>query len=51
MLDAYTAGVNTGLTELRALPFEYLLLRQEPLPWRTEDSILVVYAMYLDLPG
>ena len=49
VLDAYTAGVNAGLTELRVLPFEYLLLRQEPLPWRMEDSILVVYAMYLDL--
>ncbi|HUP64004.1 MAG TPA: penicillin acylase family protein, partial [Thermoanaerobaculia bacterium] len=49
ILEAYTAGVNSGLTALDDLPFEYILLRVEPVPWRLEDSILVLYAMYLDL--
>ena len=30
-------------------PFEYLLLRLDPEPWRDEDSILVLYAMYFEL--
>ncbi|HUP65264.1 MAG TPA: penicillin acylase family protein, partial [Thermoanaerobaculia bacterium] len=45
ILEAYTAGVNSGLTALDDLPFEYILLRVEPVPWRLEDSILVLYAM------
>lgn len=48
-LDAYTAGVNAGLAALGDKPFEYLVLRTTPQPWRPEDSILVVYAMTLDL--
>ncbi len=48
-LDAYTAGVNAGLVALGDQPFEYLVLRTTPQPWRSEDSILVVYAMTLDL--
>lgn len=49
VVDAYVAGVNAGLTDLRTPPFEYLLLRRKPRPWRAEDSVLVLYAMYLDL--
>jgi penicillin amidase len=49
ILDAYVAGVNAGLSALRQPPFEYLGLRQTPVPWRPEDSILVIYAMTLDL--
>ncbi len=49
LLDAYTAGVNAGLADLRARPFEYLALRQHPQAWRPVDSLLVVAAMYLDL--
>ena len=49
LLDAYAAGVNAGLADLRARPFEYLLLRQKPRPWRPRDTLLVVAAMYLDL--
>ncbi len=48
-LDAYTAGVNAGLAALGDKPFEYLVLRTTPQPWRAEDSVLVVYAMTLDL--
>ncbi len=46
LLDAYTAGVNAGLKALGDKPFEYLLLRVEPRPWKPEDSLLAVYAMY-----
>lgn len=51
LLAAYSAGVNLGLNDLFARPFEYWLLRQKPKPWHAEDSLLVIYAMYLDLQG
>ena len=51
LIAAYAAGVNAGLAALLAPPFEYLLLRTAPEPWRPEDTPLVVYAMYLDLQG
>lgn len=46
---AYTDGVNAGLASLGEKPFEYLLLQTGPAPWRPEDSILAVYAMFMDL--
>jgi len=49
LLEAYAEGVNAGLAALGARPFEYLLLRQQPRPWRAEDSLLVVFAMWVDL--
>ncbi len=49
LLDRYTRGVNAGLASLDARPFEYFVLRKEPEPWRAEDSLLVVYAMFLQL--
>jgi len=49
VLDAYTAGVNAGLAGLRARPWEYWLLRQQPRPWRPEDSVLVLDSMFMDL--
>ncbi len=49
LLEAYAAGVNTGLAALGAKPFEYLVLRETPQPWRAEDSMLVSFAMWLDL--
>ena len=49
VLEAYAAGVNAGLDGLRARPFEYLVLRQRPQPWRARDSLLAVYTMYLQL--
>ena len=50
-LDRYRDGVNAGLADLRTKPWAYLLLGSEPRPWRSEDSLLVVAAMYLDLNG
>ena len=49
LLEAYAEGVNAGLKSLKVKPFEYLLLGQEPAPWKAEDSALVMFSMYLDL--
>jgi penicillin amidase len=49
ILEAYTAGVNAGLAALPHAPWEYTVLRADARPWRTEDSFLVVYAMWFDL--
>jgi len=49
LLAVYVDGVNAGLQSLRARPFEYWILRASPEPWRQEDSVLVLLAMFLDL--
>jgi penicillin G amidase len=49
LLEAYTAGVNAGLASLKAPPFEYLVLRQDPAAWREEDTFLVVLSMFVTL--
>ncbi len=49
VLTAYTAGVNTGLAALPKIPWEYLVLRTAPQPWREEDALLCIYAMWFDL--
>jgi len=51
LLEAYARGANAGLASLRSRPWEYWVLRAAPEPWRAEDSLLVVYAMFLDLQG
>ncbi|TWT21397.1 penicillin acylase family protein [Luteimonas marina] len=48
-LQAYADGVNAGLSALRARPWPYLLLRQQPQPWQPADTALAGYAMYFDL--
>lgn len=48
-LDRYRDGVNAGLADLAVRPWEYFLLGTQPQPWRSEDSLLVIAAMYLDL--
>jgi len=47
--EAYVAGVNAGLDSLAAKPFEYFILGVSPEPWRREDTVLVVYAMFMVL--
>lgn len=49
LLDAYVSGVNQGLTALPGRPFEYWLLRAAPRLWQPEDTVLAVFAMYLNL--
>jgi penicillin amidase len=47
LLEAYTRGVNAGLKALGEKPFEYLILRGSPAPWKPEDSLLVLFSMFL----
>jgi len=49
LIEAYAEGVNAGLSALSHKPFEYSLLRAEPIPWRSADSLLAIYAMYFEL--
>ena len=51
LLEAYAQGANAALAVLGARPFEYLLLGARPAAWRAEDSLLVVYAQWIDLQG
>ena len=48
-LEAYAEGVNAGLEALSVVPFEYLILRAEPEPWRPEDIVLGNLAMFFEL--
>jgi penicillin amidase len=49
ILGAYVEGVNAGLRELGARPWEYQVLRAEPAVWQLEDSVLAAFSMYLNL--
>jgi penicillin G amidase len=49
ILEKYSKGVNDGLSGLSGRPFEYWLLQATPAPWKPEDSLLAIYAMYFDL--
>ncbi len=49
ILDAYADGVNAGLQALGTPPFEYLLLRQAPVSWTPDDTLLVVLSMFVTL--
>jgi penicillin amidase len=49
LTHAYVAGVNAGLQALGVRPYEYLLLNANPRPWKAEDSVLCVLAMFLTL--
>jgi len=51
LLERYAAGANDGLEALQARPFEYMLTGAAPRPWRGADSLLVIWAMYIDLQG
>lgn len=48
-LTAYTEGVNAGLRALPVRPWQYLVLRASPEPWREVDSLLVAGEMYFML--
>ena len=49
VVEAYAAGVNAGMDALAVRPFEYLVLGAPPEPWRPEDTVLAVMAMYFRL--
>lgn len=46
VVDAYTQGVNDFIKQTTTFPFEFLLLGYRPQPWRPEDSLLAVLAMF-----
>ena len=49
MMVAYVEGVNAGLNGLGAKPFEYFVLGVDPRSWNLEDSVLTIYAMFMEL--
>lgn len=49
LLERYADGVNAGLTNLGTRPFEYWIIGAQPRPWIPEDTIVVVYAMFMQL--
>jgi penicillin amidase len=49
LLEAYVDGVNRGLEALGEKPFEYIVLGVDPVPWRVEDTVLTVFAMFFML--
>ena len=51
LLQAYADGVNAGLAQLAAKPWQYMLLRAEPKPWQPVDSMLVIGEMFWMLQG
>lgn len=48
-LEAYVAGVNAGLADLRVRPWPYFLLGKKPEPWTVTDSALAGFALFFDL--
>src|SRR5471032_2451130 len=51
LLQAYADGVNAGLAQLGARPWQYAMLRAEPQPWKPVDSLLVIGEMFWMLQG
>lgn len=49
LLENYARGVNDAIADFTVAPFEYLLTGGSLKPWKPEDSILVVFSMYMDL--
>ncbi len=49
LIEAYVEGVNAGLSSLPDTPWEYAVTRSAPRPWTAVDTVLVFYAMALDL--
>ncbi|MEM6983046.1 MAG: penicillin acylase family protein, partial [Pseudomonadota bacterium] len=49
LLRSYAQGVNEGLAQVGYPSFEYLITGAEQKPWQSEDSLLVIFSMYLDL--
>ncbi|MFQ3648855.1 MAG: penicillin acylase family protein [Gemmataceae bacterium] len=49
LLDAYTQGVEAGRQTLARLPWEYLLLQADFSPWQSEDTLLVLASMFVQL--
>ncbi|MCB1986522.1 MAG: penicillin acylase family protein [Burkholderiales bacterium] len=49
LLKAYRTGVNAGLDSLAVRPYPYLLTRTQPSEWLKEDTLLVIFSMFVTL--
>ena len=49
LLQRYADGVNLALERAASRPFEYWITFFDPQPWTPEDSLLVIFSMYMDL--
>lgn len=49
LLAAYRIGANQGLNALSIRPYPYLLTRTQPIEWLDEDSLLVIFSMFVTL--
>ena len=49
LLKSYAQGVNEGLAQVGYASFEYIITGATQKPWQSEDSLLVIFSMYLDL--
>jgi len=49
LINTYRDGVNAGLAALNVRPFPYLLTKTKPAAWRSEDTLLVIDAMFFTL--
>ncbi|WP_105170618.1 penicillin acylase family protein [Pseudoalteromonas sp. T1lg24] len=49
ILKRYAQGVNLAQSHIPYSSFEYLLTGASRKPWLPEDSLLVIFSMYLDL--
>ncbi|MDC8444561.1 MAG: penicillin acylase family protein [Nitrosomonas sp.] len=49
LLAVYRAGVNAGLHALTVRPYPYLLTRTQPVEWLEEDTLLVIFSMFVTL--
>lgn len=48
-LQCYSEGVNFGISSMKTMPWELILLGDPMETWKPEDSLLVGYAMYVSL--
>jgi penicillin amidase len=51
VLQAYSAGVNAYISQMKRRPFEFLALGYQPEPWSIEDCLLAVLTMFQLLCG
>lgn len=49
LLTVYRTGVNAGLHALSVRPYPYLLTRTQPAEWLEEDTLLVIFSMFVTL--
>ena len=49
LLTQYSEGANAALNDAKTQTFEYWLTGYDPAPWTPEDSLLVIFSMYMDL--